>query len=267
MLFHFLGIASQMLTRQPVRLLSMMEVLGLASSEEVKGLDCISTKIQEINCSRSASMVAGEVSARSPTVAVAEIPALTQSPGEHDVSPPTDVENVALEQCENNGLTEDSSHDSGIANARELASNVDEGVRRSQRLKTQPKRFQQFEIDLPPSITHTQLSSSSAISTVAANPQFPFKVIIEEFVRVSACVVGGMASRPNFGLNELNFVFSTLIVGSILNSTLMYLLAPTTSSSSTSSSRLPSIFASCPRSHMFELGTYTLMNRFGTFVL
>ncbi|OMO96028.1 hypothetical protein CCACVL1_05112 [Corchorus capsularis] len=102
---------------------------------------------------------------------------------------------------------------------------------------------------------------------VAADPQFPFKVKMEQFVGVSGCVVGDMASRPNFGLNELDFVFSTLIVGSILNFTLMYPLAPTASSSSTSSSRLPSIFASCPRSHMFEPGAYTLMNRFGTFFL
>ncbi|OMP01099.1 Proteinase inhibitor I13, potato inhibitor I [Corchorus olitorius] len=102
---------------------------------------------------------------------------------------------------------------------------------------------------------------------IAADPQFPFKVKMEQFVGVSACVLGDMASRPNFGLNELDFVFSTLIVGSILNFTLMYLLAPTASSSSTSSSRLPSIFASCPRSHMFEPGAYTLMNRLGTFVL
>jgi hypothetical protein len=100
-------------------------------------------------------------------------------------------------------------------------------------------------------------------SRVAADPQFPFKVIMEELVGVSACVLGDMASRPNFGLNELDFVFSTLVVGSILNFTLMYLLAPTLSSSSSS---LPALFANCPTSHMFEPGAYTLLNRFGTFV-
>lgn len=60
-------------------------------------------------------------------------------------------------------------------------------------------------------------------SRVAADPQFPFKVLMEELVGVTACVLGDMASRPNFGLNELDFVFSTLVVGSILNFTLMYL--------------------------------------------
>ncbi|XP_075509060.1 protein RETICULATA-RELATED 3, chloroplastic-like [Primulina tabacum] len=100
-------------------------------------------------------------------------------------------------------------------------------------------------------------------SRVAADPQFPFKVLMEELVGVSACVLGDMASRPNFGLNELDFVFSTLVVGSILNFVLMYLLAPTMSSSS---QHLPGIFASSPASHMFEPGPYSLLSRLGTFV-
>ncbi|PKI50036.1 hypothetical protein CRG98_029576 [Punica granatum] len=44
----------------------------------------------------------------------------------------------------------------------------------------------------------------------------------------------------------------------------MYLLAPTLSSSS--GSALPALFASCPPSHMFEPGPYSILNRFGTFV-
>lgn len=100
-------------------------------------------------------------------------------------------------------------------------------------------------------------------SRVAADPQFPFKVLMEELVGVTSCVIGDMASRPNFGLNELDFVFSTLVVGSILNFTLMYLLAPTLSASLPS---LPAIFANCPASHMFEPGAYSVFNRFGTFV-
>ncbi|GMH23121.1 hypothetical protein Nepgr_024964 [Nepenthes gracilis] len=99
-------------------------------------------------------------------------------------------------------------------------------------------------------------------SRVAADAQFPFKVLMEELVGVTACVLGDMSSRPNFGLNELDFVFSTLVVGSILNFVLMYLLAPTISSSST----LPGLFSSCPKSHMFEPGAYGIVNRFGTFV-
>ncbi|XP_076952220.1 protein RETICULATA-RELATED 3, chloroplastic-like [Bidens hawaiensis] len=100
-------------------------------------------------------------------------------------------------------------------------------------------------------------------SRVSADPQFPFKVLMEEVVGVSATVFGDMASRPNFGLNELDFVFSTLVVGSILNFTLMYLLAPTMTSTSTT---LPFIFTNSPPGHMFEPGAYTLVNRLGTFV-
>ncbi|GFP79437.1 hypothetical protein PHJA_000087200 [Phtheirospermum japonicum] len=100
-------------------------------------------------------------------------------------------------------------------------------------------------------------------SRVSADPQFPFKVLMEELVGVSSCVLGDMASRPNFGLNELDFVFSTLVVGSIMNFVLMYLLAPTMSSSAQT---LPAMFASSPISHMFEPGPYSLVSRFGTFV-
>ncbi|CAH2054498.1 unnamed protein product [Thlaspi arvense] len=102
-------------------------------------------------------------------------------------------------------------------------------------------------------------------SRVTADPQFPFKVLMEELVGVTACVLGDMASRPNFGLNELDFVFSTLVVGSILNFTLMYLLAPTAATVGVSQS-LPGIFRNCPSSHMFEQGSFTVMNRFGTLV-
>ncbi|KAL2945297.1 Protein RETICULATA-RELATED 2 chloroplastic [Bienertia sinuspersici] len=72
-----------------------------------------------------------------------------------------------------------------------------------------------------------------------------------------------MASRPNFGLNELDFVFSTLVFGSILNFTLMYLLAPAATSASATT---PLIFTGCPNNHMFEPGSFRLMARCGTFV-
>ncbi|RAL39215.1 hypothetical protein DM860_002748 [Cuscuta australis] len=101
-------------------------------------------------------------------------------------------------------------------------------------------------------------------SRVAADPQFPFKVAMEQVVGVGACVAGDMATRTNFGLGELDFVFSTLIVSSILNFLLMYLLAPTQSSTAASRSP-PSIFADCPRSHMFEPGNYGVLRRLGTF--
>ncbi|KAL3676452.1 hypothetical protein R1sor_026400 [Riccia sorocarpa] len=102
-------------------------------------------------------------------------------------------------------------------------------------------------------------------SRVQADPQFPFKVLTEEVIGVGACVLGDMASRPNFGLDELDLVFSTIVVGSILNFTLMYMLAPT-SALGPVVKKLPGIFANCPTGHMFEVGPYSLLDRFGTFV-
>ncbi|GLJ48179.1 hypothetical protein SUGI_1017360 [Cryptomeria japonica] len=97
---------------------------------------------------------------------------------------------------------------------------------------------------------------------VEADPLFPFKVLMEEIIGVSVGVVGDMASRTNFGLNELDFIFSTLVVVSIVNFTLMYMLAPTASRVQT----LPGIFAGCPTSHMFEAGSFNVLERMGTFV-
>lgn len=96
---------------------------------------------------------------------------------------------------------------------------------------------------------------------VAADPQFPFKVLMEELVGVTACVLGDMSSRPNFGLNELDFVFSTLVVGSILNFVLMYMLAPTAGVSAAASAAVSSL-----PSHMFEPGAYSLGSRVATLV-
>lgn len=100
---------------------------------------------------------------------------------------------------------------------------------------------------------------------VRADPQFAFKVLMEEVVGVGACVLGDMASRPNFGLNELDFVFCTLVVGCIVNFSLMYMLAPTSAAGAVVT-RLPGIFAGCPAGHMFEPGNYSLVNRAGTFI-
>lgn len=100
-------------------------------------------------------------------------------------------------------------------------------------------------------------------SRVEADPEFSFKVLMEELVGVTGCCLGDMASRPNFGLNELDFVFSTLVVGSIVNFVLMYLLAP---SAAMSAHTLPGLFSSCPTSHMFETGSFSVLERLGTFV-
>jgi hypothetical protein len=83
-----------------------------------------------------------------------------------------------------------------------------------------------------------------------------------QIIGVGAAVIGDMSTRPNWGLNELDFVFSTLIVGSLVNFALMYLLAPTGASSGAAAKN---IFAKlfdertltklgAPGGHIFEPG-------------
>lgn len=109
---------------------------------------------------------------------------------------------------------------------------------------------------------------------VAADPQFPYKVLVEQVIGVGAAVLGDMSSRPNWGLGELDFVFSTLVVGSILNFSLMYLLAPVAAAkaaaaSSASLAALVERLASgaplakvgAPIGHMFERGSFSLASR------
>lgn len=105
---------------------------------------------------------------------------------------------------------------------------------------------------------------------VAADPQFVYKVLVEQIIGVGASVLGDMASRPNWGLNELDFVFATLVVGSIVNFSLMYLLAPTVSTAASGAAAGPiaKIFSEqtlrnmgAPGGHMFERGQYTLAKR------
>ncbi|CAD7703622.1 unnamed protein product [Ostreobium quekettii] len=104
---------------------------------------------------------------------------------------------------------------------------------------------------------------------VQADPGFPAKVAIEQIIGVGGSVLGDMAGRDNWGLNELDFVFSTLIVGSILNFSLMYLLAatPTTLGGTTKMNLIQKLFSEqtlknwgAPGGNMFEAG-YSLPMR------
>lgn len=104
---------------------------------------------------------------------------------------------------------------------------------------------------------------------VAADPQFVYKVLIEQIIGVGASVFGDMASRPNWGLNELDFVFATLVVGSIVNFSLMYLLAPTVASASSGAvgpiaklfSEQTLVNMGAPGGHMFQPGNYSVVKR------
>lgn len=47
---------------------------------------------------------------------------------------------------------------------------------------------------------------------VAADPQFVYKMVIEQVIGVTSMVAGDVLTRPNWGLEELDFVFATLVV-------------------------------------------------------
>eukprot|EP00210_Caulerpa_lentillifera_P002206 g2120.t1 len=104
---------------------------------------------------------------------------------------------------------------------------------------------------------------------VKCDPSFPSKVLIEQIIGVGASVVGDMSYRPYWGLHELDFVFSTLIVSSIVNFALMYVLAATPASNATAAkgSIVQKLFSEqtlknmgAPGGHMFEKG-YSLTSR------
>jgi len=73
-------------------------------------------------------------------------------------------------------------------------------------------------------------------------------------------VLGDMTFHPNFDLNELDFVFSTVVVGSIVNFVLMHLVEPTAGIVAAVASSASSAFPN----HMFEPGAYSLGYRLGT---
>lgn len=90
-----------------------------------------------------------------------------------------------------------------------------------------------------------------------------------QIIGVGAAVLGDMSTRPNWGLNELDFVFSTLVVGSLMNFALMYLLAPTRAGATAAAPRnlIAKLFdertltkMGAPGGHIFEAG-YSLKGR------
>ena len=96
---------------------------------------------------------------------------------------------------------------------------------------------------------------------MAADPEFVFKVLTEQIIGVGASVLGDMSSRKDWGIHELDFVFATLIVGSIINFSLMWFLAPTASAGSATASFTSKFFGDfylrklgAPTGHMFEPG-------------
>ncbi|KAH7405441.1 hypothetical protein KP509_15G070400 [Ceratopteris richardii] len=82
-----------------------------------------------------------------------------------------------------------------------------------------------------------------------ADPHFSFKVFAEEMVSAGATAIAHVTSKKNDCLNELDFVFSAIAVGSILNFCLLYTLAPT-STLGAAPMIFPSMFSHSPPAQM-----------------
>ncbi|GLU14816.1 hypothetical protein SLE2022_313630 [Rubroshorea leprosula] len=82
---------------------------------------------------------------------------------------------------------------------------------------------------------------------VEADAQLPFKVLMEEVIGITAFVLGDVVVRLNFNFSQLHSVFSTLVIGMIHNSILLFYRL--LSSSSATFLNLP-IFANSPKTHI-----------------
>ncbi|GKV02963.1 hypothetical protein SLEP1_g15335 [Rubroshorea leprosula] len=84
---------------------------------------------------------------------------------------------------------------------------------------------------------------------VEADAQLPFKVLMEEVIGITAFVLGDVVLRLNFNFSQFHSVFSTLVIGMIHNSILLFyhLL---TSSSATFLNLPAAIFADSPKTHI-----------------
>lgn len=93
---------------------------------------------------------------------------------------------------------------------------------------------------------------------VAADAEFPFKVLMEETVGLGLAASGMIAARGKDILSELDFAFCDIAVGGTLNFILVYLLAPCFGAKS-------GRFASLP-SNLFVQGHFSLPARIAGFV-
>lgn len=88
---------------------------------------------------------------------------------------------------------------------------------------------------------------------VAADPEFPFKVLMEETVGLGLAASGMIAARGKKILSEIDLAFCDIAVGGTLNFILVYLLAPTIGARASSLSNLPA--------NLFVKGSYPLHSR------
>lgn len=103
---------------------------------------------------------------------------------------------------------------------------------------------------------------------VAADPDFPFKVLMEETVGLGLAASGMIAARGKDILKEIDFAFCDIAVGGTLNFILVYLLTPAVvvggAAKSGSLARLGKLTAQLP-ANVFTAGGYSIGQRLASF--
>lgn len=106
---------------------------------------------------------------------------------------------------------------------------------------------------------------------VAADPDFPFKVLMEETVGLGLAASGMIAARGKNILNELDFAFCDVAVGATLNFILVYLLTPAVVVGGGAAAR-KGMMAKCGEvvkklpANVFSAGGYSMGARLGSFM-
>ena len=93
---------------------------------------------------------------------------------------------------------------------------------------------------------------------VAGDPDFPFKLLMEETVGLGLAASGMIAARGKNILAELDLALCDISVGATLNFILVYLLTPVIGAKGGMLARLPS--------NVFSTGTYTMSQRAVSFL-
>ena len=95
-----------------------------------------------------------------------------------------------------------------------------------------------FSLNPAAARTYLQIMSGGVVKALAerfpawhakvlADPNFPFKLLMEETVGMALCTAGVVAARGKNVWNEIDFVLVDAMVGAALSFTLLWLLAPT----------------------------------------
>lgn len=103
----------------------------------------------------------------------------------------------------------------------------------------------------------------------AADPEFPFKLLMEQTVGLGLTVSGMVAARGKDILNELDFAICDTVVGATMNFVLVYLLTPALAKNimakNVSTQAATGLFAQLP-ANVFARGNYSLPMRIAGFL-